>query len=261
MGKECNVREKYATDEQTGKVFQVVPEENWDIAAATISMVYLVGMLLFFAWQLLELCTGRNLLLKLIVPKHSDYLHVPLFRLIAYTVIGGGLGGVVNGMRSILAWHAEREAFGRRYIWKYITLPLLGATLAAIVYAIVWGGIAAFAADFTPKQDGTSQALAAFVIGALAGYGSHKVFRWLDGHVNRLFKMPLVSEVRVPDLSGKSLTEAELTLRQQELRLGKVAHKVTDDTNKVDKVIEQNPPADSRISRGGCVDITIGKKK
>jgi len=35
------------------------------------------------------------------------------------------MGAAVNNIRSFIDWHAERNAFGRRFAWKYISMPRL----------------------------------------------------------------------------------------------------------------------------------------
>lgn len=257
---ECQKAKKFAHDEQTGKVFELKPELRRDIVAAIFSILYLIGALIFFSWLFLDTFIGRNVLLKAILPKDSDYLNNPLLRLIAYTVIGGGLGGAINGIRSFIVWHPERVSFGWRFVWKYITLPLVGCVLAAIVYAIIRSGIAAFGGDIPTSEDVTTQGMSAFAIGALAGYGSHKVFRWLDDQVNKLFKVPPVREVKVPDLKDKTQAEAEAILAEANLKLGNVTEEPSEDPAKVGKVIRQDPPADSEIPAGTAVDIVIGKE-
>jgi len=254
------MKKRFARDEQTGKVFPLRDEAGWDIAAATFSIVYLIAMLVFLCWLLLDMSIGQNTLLKAILPKGTDYLNSPLFWLIAYTVVGGGLGGVINGIRSFIAWHPENEAFGRRFVWKYITRPLVGFVLAAIVYAIIRGGIAAFGGDLAPGNSFSTQAMWAFAIGALAGYGSHKVYKWLDSQVNKLFKIAEVPQVRVPDVKDKTKDEAEAILAKANLNLGKVQEKMSTDPSKVGKVIDQDPPADSMIPEADSVDIVIGKE-
>lgn len=253
--------EKYAADKQTGKIFRLNEETLLDIIAATFSILYLITMLVFFSWQLFDVCTSRIFLLKQIFPQEAAYINSPLFRLIACTVIGGGLGGVVNGIRSLIVWHAERRAFGWRFVWKYITLPLIGVILAAIVYAIIRSGIAVFGGNFAPSSDLPNQILSAFGIGALTGYGSQKVFVWLDNQVNKLFKIAQVPEVRVPDLRNKTQAEAKVILKNVHLNIGKINKKISDDPTKVDKVIDQSPSADSIIPKGGSVDIVIATKE
>ena len=253
--------ESHAIDEQTGKVFKLVKEKPWDIAAAIVSVLYLMVMLVFYSWQLLDIGFGKNTLLKLIFPNNSDSFNTALYRIIAFTVIGGGLGGTVNGFRGFIVWHSERKGFGWRFIWKYITFPLLGAILAGIVYAIVRGGVAAFGGNFTPNQDLTNQTLAALGIGALSGYGSHKVFRWLDSIVNRMFKISKISDVLVPDLIGMTKDNAETVLKEFNLKLGDVDRRDTVDPAEEDKVVAQNPTPGSLTPKDGKVGITIGKKK
>jgi tryptophan-rich sensory protein len=269
MGQEKQKQEhevvSFAADEQTGKVFELVPEGSADIKAATISVIYLILMLLFFTWQFVDISTGRMLLLKKILQENADKLSSEMCRIIAYAVIGGGLGGVVNGFRSILTWHAERQAFGWRFLWKYITLPLLGATLAAIVYALTRAGIAVVGGNVaggnsSSGADFTVQAFSAFAIGALSGYGSQKVFKWLDEHVNRLFKISAVADVTVPNLRGKTRDEVIMALRKLELNLGKVEEQVSEEPAEFNKVIRQSPPADTKVLKASSVGIIVAKE-
>ncbi len=257
---------RFAADEQTGAVFELVPEKRADIEAATVSIVYLIIMLIFFGWQFIDISTGRMLLLKKILGWNAVKLNSDMCRIIAYAVIGGGLGAVVNGFRSILTWHAERSAFGWRFLWKYITLPWIGATLAAIVYALTRAGIAVVGGNVAGGgsaggADFTVQGFSAFAIGALSGYGSHKVFKWLDEHVNRLFKISAVADVKVPNLRGKTQEEVVQALRKLELNLGKVEEEAREEPAEFNKVIHQSPPADTVVLKASSVDITIARER
>ncbi|HEX7320646.1 MAG TPA: PASTA domain-containing protein [bacterium] len=253
--------EKIAVDEQTGKAFKLFPESQRDIIAAVISMLYLIGMLVFLCWLLFDFCVGQIFLLRLIFPQNQGVISSPFFKLVMYTVIGGGLGGIINGMRSIIIWHSERQAFGWRFVWKYVSLPLVGIVLAAIVYAIIRGGIVAFAGDFGSNSSTTTQALSAFAIGALAGYGSNKVFVWLDDQVNRLLKITETVKVQVPDLTGKTKEEAESILKEIKLNLGKIELILSDSPDVLGKVIEQNPTADTAVSKDTNINIKIAVKE
>lgn len=253
------MEDNVAADEQTGKIFRLTPEKPVDIVAAAFSSLYLVAMLLFLSWLLFEICVGRGILIDWLGLK--DIANDNIFRLVACTVLGGGLGGVINGIRSLIVWHSEQKAFGWRFLWKYITRPLLGVVLAAMVYAIVRGGIAAFAGELASSKDVTTQALAAFALGALSGYGSHKVFIWFDSHVNRLFKVGQVQVVQVPNIVGKSRDDAEKTLKEAKLNPGTVHEQPADNADDVDKVIYQDPAAGSQVPEGTKVTVTIGAKK
>jgi hypothetical protein len=188
-------------DEKTGNVYNLVPEKSWDIAAATFSILYLVVMLAVFSGLLFAILSNQFL--------QEDN---PIYKLMAYTVIGGGLGGIINGIRSFIGWHADRRAFGRRYIWKYITLPLLGAVLAAMVYAFFRSGFVAFGGNFTPDDNFANQTFGAFSIGALSGYGSHRVLKWLEEQVNKLFKLTATVGIKAPDLKDKTEEQAKTLL-------------------------------------------------
>jgi DNA-binding protein Fis len=204
-------------DEQTGKSYEVVPEGTWDVVMAVLSILYLVVALgicitLFFAiWDDQSIENGN--------PKS------PVFLLMTYAVVGGGLGGAINGIRSFIGWHAERGAFKRRYVWKYISQPLLGVALAAMVYAFFRSGLVAFGGNFAPNENFANQALAAFAIGALSGYGSRRILIRLDRLVKKLFKIADTDTdsvgIKVPDLKGKTevgLHEDNPTLKNIEKR-------------------------------------------
>jgi hypothetical protein len=251
---------EFAADEQTGRVFELETEAIWDVAAAVVSVLYLIVMLAFFAWQFVDVSTGRMALLKEILREDTEKLNSDLCRIIAYAVIGGGLGAIVNGFRSILLWHAERRAFGWRHLWKYITLPLLGATLAAMVYALTRAGIAVIGGNSLAGDAFTIQALAAFAIGSLSGYGSQKVFKWLDEHVNRVFRISPIAEVKVPDLKGKTEQQVKDTLRKLNLNLGSVSEQTSSDPAEINKVVSQSPPAGTRVPKAGSIDITIARQ-
>lgn len=245
-----------AIDELTDKPFELWTEALWDTVAATFSVLYLLAMLVFLCWVLFDIYHGQNQVLTLVFSEDTTYPDSPLSRLIAYAVIGGGLGSVVNGFRSINSWHAERKAFGWRFMWKYITLPPLGAVLAAIVYAVVHCGIGVLGGGVAQGENSANQVLSAFAIGALSGYGSHRAFKWLDEHVKTMFSIA-PAEVTVPNLTGKTQEAAKVALKKAHLKLGKVSQQVSSDTAITDKVISQNPAAGSISSKGKSVDITI----
>jgi len=184
---------KTVYDRITDRIVELVPEKTWDIIAATFSILYLVVMLVVF-----------SVLLFAVLANHSSHEDNPIYMLMAYTAIGGGLGAIVNGIRSFISWHADRQAFGRRYVWKYISLPLLGAALATMIYAFFRSGLVAFGGNFAPEDNFANQALAAFAIGALSGYGSHRVLKWLDEKVKKLFKITETVEAKESDLKDKT---------------------------------------------------------
>ena len=252
--------DEIAVDELTRKAYEMETEGLVDIAAATVSILYLIAMLVFLCWQLIETFVGQNLVLNYIIPEGVDSQKSSLLKLISCTVIAGGLGGVINGMRTFIFWHPEKRASSWRFMWKYITLPLVGAILAAIVYAITSGGIAVLSGwDFTANEDFTTRAFfAAFAIGALSGYGSRRVFKWLDAQVYKLFKTIPSDKRIVPELKDKTETKADELLKELNLKLGKVKHEVTTDPDKVGRVIKQEPAAGSIISEGASVDVIIG---
>jgi hypothetical protein len=187
-------------DEQTGKSYEVVPEGTWDVFVAVLSILYLVIVLVIFTYLFFAIWTGYSI--------EIDDPKSPVFLLMAYAVVGGGLGGAINGIRSFIGWHSEREAFKRRYVWKYISQPLIGVALAAMVYAFFRSGLVAFGGNFAPNQNFANQALAAFAIGAFSGYGSRSFLILLDKLVKKLFKIANADTdsvgIKIPYLKGKT---------------------------------------------------------
>lgn len=243
-------------DPQTGESFDKVPERWFDIVAAWVSIGYSLAAIVYLAWLLLDTCTGvysawfMNLYKETPLIKDSQ-----VFKLVVYTAIGGGMGAAVNNIRSFINWHPVLRAFGWRFVWKYISLPPLGATLAVMVYAIVQGGIAAFGGSFSGS--GPMSSFSAWATGALAGYGAHQVFIWLDDKVSAMFKVD--PKVDVPNLSGKTPEEADKALKDVKLALGDKSEGKTTDPQKIGKVIGQSPGAGAQVAPESKVAITIGQ--
>ncbi|MEV6874966.1 Stk1 family PASTA domain-containing Ser/Thr kinase [Amycolatopsis sp. NPDC051128] len=69
-------------------------------------------------------------------------------------------------------------------------------------------------------------------------------------------------KVKVPDLKGLSRDDAQAKLKEAGLTMSQSVQEVdTDDQNKVGKVVNQTPPADSEVQQGASVSISIGKGK
>jgi hypothetical protein len=245
---------QFIVDPQTGQVSELKDETRLDTATATFSIAYLLVMLGFFAWQFLDIFTGQMMLLNWIItnPERTECLGEGACLVIVYAIIGGGLGGTINGLRSILNWHAERQAFSSPHTWRYIALPWLGATLATFVYALMRAGADVIGGDNVTGNDTAIQFFSAFAIGTLSGYGSFAAFKWLDARVAKLFKISDVPMVKIPDLKDKTDQDAERTL--QELQLNIKAHKPT---NGAGKVVSQTPSEGQKVPKGSVVDITI----
>lgn len=176
-----------ARDEQTGKEYELIPEKKLDMFIALLSTIYLLFSLVFSLWLLFDVWT-RNYSFVFGNSNLKNALFNQAFQTPAYAFIGGLLGGTVNGIRSIISWHSERKSFGSRFIYKYLSLPLLGGTLALFAYALLSSGIAVLSGVSPSGTENANASLSMFSLGALAGYGSHKLFVWLDSHVNRIFK-------------------------------------------------------------------------
>lgn len=255
-----NPNPDFAYDERTGKLVHLHAETRGDVAAALFSVFYLLTALVLLFWQLFDIWIGRfTLALWLGYSPDEAALQDPFFRLVAYAVLGGGLGGVVNGIRSLLNWHVEWRAFAGRYFWKYVTAPWLGATLALFVLALVRSGLAVVGGDAPPTEGDLRQSLSTLVLGILSGYGAREVFVWLDAQVTRLFQVT-AAQREVPDLVGLTRTEAEQRLQAGALRVGAVEEEEVADEAAAGKVIRQAPAPLQRVTTGGAVDLTVGRQ-
>ena len=223
-----------------------------DRAYANGALLYLLFTLGFFSWLLFDTWVDAHTLFRL-VGYPLTRLQTPLFHLVAYTVIGGAMGGIINGIRSVLLY---LSSFNRRYFWKYIVAPWMGAALAIIGFALLRSTVAIFGGDAVNTNTGTPQFLANFGIGALAGYGSKDVFVWLDKQVSKLFAV----QEATPDVTGKSEPVAVSQIQAQNLAVGAVATAPATTAQEDGKVLDQNPAPGTPIERGQPVDIVVGTK-
>jgi hypothetical protein len=244
----------YAKDiGDVGEVDEKAQEAKRNQRAAILCLLYLLLALFFFSWLLFDTWIKRYTLPRL-VGYNLTSSDGPTFHLIVYTMIGGSIGGIVNAIRSCLLYY---HGFDRQYVWKYITAPWMGATLALLVYALIHSSVTVFSGTTTTGNTSTAQALSNFAAGALAGYGSKDAFIWLDDRVHRIFRVTQL----VPDVKGKTEESAISRLHAANLELGKVTKEPHEDENQVGTVIDQAPAPEAPIDRGEPVDITVATKK
>jgi hypothetical protein len=246
----------FAIDEQTDQSFEIVREDGFATAMASVSGAYSTAAILVLFWLLVDTWTRRNLVLGSLGFDAAALGKSTTFRLMAYVAIGGALGGAVDSLRELIAWHAEREAYGPRFIWRDVTLPLVGAALGLLVYVTVRSGAGVFDGDFSLTPKGGSAALSAFALAGLAGFSARQVFRWLDAQANRLFKVAKSNQIAVPDLQGKTLDEVKSQFEGWALHVGKVGQ--ADDAANVGKVIKQSPTPGAVVAADTPVDLTLG---
>ena len=221
-----------------------------DFKEGNRSIAYLLLVLAIISWLLFDTWINKHTL-----PHFAGYdlvrLKTPAFHLMAYTVMGGALGGIVNGLRSAVTHYS---AFNRRYIWKYIAAPWMGATLALIGYAILHSAVVIFGGQTTSSDtDNSPQMLANFGIGALAGYGSKDVFVWLDAQVSKLFAVPQST----PKLTGQPRPVAVSQIQSQKLEVGAVVPVPASDGTVAGTVVDQSPQPGMPIDRGSTVDLVV----
>lgn len=180
-------------DPQTGEIFDLMFEKDVPYATCMARVTGIILIVTSGAWLFLlfDVWSGTNFIQW--VARNSGFdaqrcLNSTAFRLVAYSFIGGGIGGVINGFRSLILWHCDYGAFGVRYVWKHVIYPIQGALLGLIVYALVRSGVVLLDGGTKSVEADSTQALAYFGIGALSGYGAQAVFRWLDDKVSNLFK-------------------------------------------------------------------------
>lgn len=225
-----------------------------DIGWANFCMVYLLVVLLLVAWLLFDTWVGRHTIARAL-NYNLTRMDSPMYRLLAYSVLGGAIGAIVNGLRSGLQHYQE---FKRRHIWKYIAAPWLGGTLGLFVFTLLQSGMVVFGGSGGVSGVGTAQALATFSVGALAGYGSKDVYVWLDAQVHKLFEVSQVT----PALIDQSVDAAASQVQSQGLAVGSVATTamVSVDGVKEGTVIAQSPAPNEPIARGDEVDLIVASK-
>jgi beta-lactam-binding protein with PASTA domain len=173
------------------------------------------------------------------------------FRLIFFTFVGGALGAIVNSLRSLYNWHCDKRAFGKRHVWKYITSPLVGATLAVFVFAILSGGLAVLGGS-TPD---TQKTITMFAVGVLAGYSAINVFTWMDSIANRLFD---TKSIEVPDVVGQKADDARKVLETAGLVI-EPEDRALDDPGKAGTILEQLPKAHDKVSAQAAVYVWVAR--
>jgi hypothetical protein len=221
-----------------------------DTGAAIVSILYLLFTLGFFSWFLFDVWIDSHFLARL-VGYDLTRLQTPYFHMIAYTVIGGAIGGIVNGIRSFLNYYKD---FDRVYFWKYITAPWMGAALAIIGFALLQSTVAIFGGAATNAGTASPQFLANFAVGALAGYGSRDVFVWLDRQASKLF-----SAEEVPSVTGKEETVAKEQVQATNLPLGTTVTVPAKNTEEEGKVVDQNPAAGTVVDSNQPVNLVVAK--
>jgi len=211
--------------------------------------LYLIIMLALFGWLLFDTWIGSHSLARML-GYDLTRLNNTGFRLVAFTIIAGGLGGSVDGIRSIMTFG---DSFNSRHRWKYISLPLMGSTLALFVYALLRSTIGVLGGNVSSESIGNTQVLANFAAGALAGFGSKDVFIWLDDKVHKVFQ---VTE-KVPNVKGKPQEVAVARLQAAQLEVGEVSKVQQKNGKPAGTVVAQSPPPEAQIDRGQSVDIAV----
>jgi hypothetical protein len=83
-----------------------------------------------------------------------------------------------------------------------------------------------FTGEFVPSEQSIQQVMPMFTVGVLPGYGSRKVFVWLDSQVTRLFAIKKEKEkqkkyAKSPNLIGMAPDEAKKRLAESNFELVK----------------------------------------
>jgi len=243
-----------ACDPQTGEVFELETEQ-WPatLAAAAVSL-YLIAATLFLLWLLFDTWSGRNLALTWL-GFTSAQTNVALFKPMVFVAIGGALGGSVDGIRSVITWHSKYNAYGVRFVWKDISLPLVGAAIALVVYMALLSGDGLVGGDASLVSAKTPT-MVAFALAWIAGFSGQQVFKWLDAQANRLFRVARADQVIMPSLFGMTRKDAEESLKTWRLTLGQTRFAVAPD--RIGLVIGQSPNPGEVTDPTKPVEITLG---
>jgi hypothetical protein len=225
-----------------------------DLLTAIVSILYLHVSFLVALWFLFDTWIGGHTL-----PKWFGYplerLQAPDYQTVVSAIVGGSIGGVINGLRSAL--HYSRT-FDCRHVWKYLAAPWMGAALALLAYALLTTTAAVLGGDLAggsaPQvvSTATPQLLSNFAIGALAGYGSKDAFIWLDAQVHKLFAV----QQAVPNVEGQPTQVALSRIEADKLAVGAVAA-IPAGAVPEGTVLNQDPAPGTPASRGDSVDLTV----
>jgi hypothetical protein len=225
-----------------------------DALTAVVSILYLHVSFLVALWFLFDTWIGGHTL-----PKWFGYplerLQAPDYQTVVSAIVGGSIGGVINGLRSALH---HSHTFDARHVWKYVAAPWMGAALSLLAYALLTTTAAVLGGDLANNgapaivSTATPQLLSNFAIGALAGYGSKDAFIWLDAQVQKLFAV----HQAVPNVQGQPSEIAMSRIEEDKLTVGAVAS-VPAGNIPAGTVINQEPAPGTAASRGDSVDITV----
>lgn len=221
-----------------------------DSRAGSFSILYLLLSLGFMGWLLFDIWIDAHTLARVLGYDLTE-LKTPIYHLVAYTVLGGAIGGIVNGLRSAITYY---KGFDPHYFWKYIAAPWMGAALALIGFALLKSTVAIFGGTAASATADTPQFLANFAIGALAGYGSKDVFVWLDNQVHSLF----AAKKQTPDMTGKPVAVAVNQIQDADLAVGEVVATPVENPKEAGTVLEQVPEPGTMIDSGKAVSMVVG---
>lgn len=130
----------------------------WAIGAAVLAA--------FVGWQVVKAETSRALL---------------------YAVSGGALGASFYNLRTLAEHVAVYRDYSPRFWVDYLTRPLLGGVLGAVVYAFAVG----LAWTLTMQSPMNPQApKVGFALGFLSGYALRSVLLWLNNIAKSVFRSP-----------------------------------------------------------------------
>jgi hypothetical protein len=176
------------TDPQSGRKFLLRPESAKDWWAASSSYVYQIAMMLILTFLTLDTLLERNRLMTNVLGFSEEPLKTDTYKTLAVTFFAGALGGTLDAIRSLTRWHSEVNAYSRRFFLRDLAMPLSGALLAIVVYAVLRSGAGVLSGDFSLEgQTLFVSIMSASAIGFVAGFNSLQVYRWVDDVANRQF--------------------------------------------------------------------------
>lgn len=131
--------------------------------------------------------------------RQPDPLDSVLLRIV---LLAGALGGLLHGIRSFVWYVGNREL---RWSWvpTYLTLPIVGALLATVMYLLVRAGFVGFVGPTSPSPYGFAAA------SALVGLFSQPAILKLKEVAETLFKRPEEGADSRPQDSGETPKDGE----------------------------------------------------
>ncbi len=125
---------------------------------------------------------------------------------LVYSMIWGGVGGVVGALFALWRHVSDRQDFDRQYTLWYVTSPVLGLPLGAFIFLVIQAGFFTLTAG-TPGNQTISSALIIYVLAWVGGFKQNVIF----DITRRILDVFRVQPERTSDVDEKYESDSDST--------------------------------------------------